>query len=275
MKENLKKILNNIKETEKGIKRLQTILKKILNLAKDPLLNVYKIEPLIQNLEKGIKDTEFNGSGLIDIIKVLKTDTERLKKDFRFDFSQKLEELLKENGMHLHGQLPVLYTSFYRIEADYYQGKALLFFGPEKIGGCTLSSEEITKTIIKINKELSNNSIKEDELIQKLFKAWRNATLIQQRERIPITTVLIQLAILLQRRQFYQNPSKSNYRNYSRFQFAYDLYRIGKKGVKQIQGKELHLVASTFDATRKKIDYIWIPTNESGDGVNYSYLTFR
>jgi hypothetical protein len=275
MEEELNKISNKIKETEKGIKGLERNLKKVLRLAKVPLQNIYKIEPLVENLEKAINETEFDRVRLLEVMGILKRDIERLKDDFRFDFSKRLNEGLQKKGMDLRGNLPVLHTSFYRIEANFMGGKVNIMFGPEKIARCALSPEEIVGTLRKIDEELQKNSIPEEEFIDRLFQGWKRAFLISQKERIPITTVLTELTLLLQKKQFYENPSKRNYREYPRYQFAYDVYKLRKKGIKEIHGKELHLIASTFDATRKKIDYIWIPINERGEGINYSYVTFK
>ncbi len=275
MEEELNKISNRIRETEKGIKGLQKTLRNALRLAKSSLQNIYKIESLIQNLEKMLNQTEFDRTGLLEMTRGLKKDIERLKDDFKFDFSKRLNEGLQKNGMELHGNLPVLYTNSYRMEVDFLGGKVNILFGPEKIGGCTLSPEEVVRTLQKIDENLQKNSLPEKEFINRLFQGWKRATVLLQKERIPITTVLTELTLLLQKKQFYENPSRRNYREYPRYQFAYDIYRLRKKGIKEIGGKELHLVASTFDATRKRIDYIWIPTNERGEGINYSYLTFK
>ncbi len=275
MEEELNKISNKIRETERGIKGLQKTLKKALCLAKAPLQNIYKIEPLIVNLEEALNKTQFDKDALLQATSILKEYIERLKDDFRFDFSKRLNEGLHEKGMDLRGNLPVFYTGFYRMEVDFVGGKVHILFGPEKIGKCALSPGEIIETLQKIDDGLQKNSVPEDELIDRLFQAWRRATLMLQKERIPVTAVLTELALLLQKRQFYENPSKRNYREYSRQQFAYDIYRMRKRGIRQIHGRELHLIASTFDATRKKIDYIWIPTNERGEGTNYSYVTFK
>jgi len=275
MEEKLNKILDKIKETEKGIKRLQKTLKKISRLAKNSLQNIYKIEPLIQNLETVINVTEFDKTGPLEVIKTLKDDIEKLKEDFRFDFSKRLNEELQKNSMNLHGNLPILYSGLYRIEVDFIAKKVNIMFGPEKIGGCALSPDEIVNKLQKIDEELKKNSMPEREFIDKLFQGWRRASLFLQKERVPITTVLTEFALLFQKKQFYENPSKRNYKEYPRHQFAYDIYRLREKGVKEAHSKELHLIASTFDATRKRIDYIWVPTNERGEGVNYSYITFK
>lgn len=275
MEEKLKKILSVLKETEDKIRKQKATLRKTINLAREPSKHVYKIEPLIQKIEKELKDTEFNKDLPLEIIAQLKDSIEEFKGEFRFNFAKSLQEVFTNHGMPLHGQLPILYTNFYRIEVDFYIGKADIFFGPEKIGRYSLIPEKIGKTICEINEELRRNSIKEEEYIKKLFQAWKTATVILNRDRIPITFILTQLAVSLQKKQFYENPAKTNYKGYPRHQFAYDLYRIRKKGVKYVDDKELNLISATFDATCKKSEYLWIPSNESGEGVNYSFIVFR
>ncbi len=275
MEEELKEILNRLREAESRIRRLKIHLKGALSLAKDHCKEVYRIEPLVQKIEDDINLIEFDNKGALQIVSQLKGTIQGLKEDFRFEFTKSLQGILESKGMKLRGQLPVLYTGFYRIETDFYQGKALIFFGPDKIGRFLLTPEGIAESIFNIHEGLRKNSVKEEDFIKNLFQAWNMSCYILKREKVPITHCLVRFAIISQKRQFYESPSRHNYRDYSRFQFAYDLYRLRKSGVKEIDGKELSLVSSTFDATRKKIDYIWVPTNENGEGINYSYITFR
>ncbi len=274
MEDKLKKIEEKVKETAGGLKKIEKNIRAISSLLKDPE-NVYRIEQLIISLEGLIQNTEFDRTTLLKVLRELKDESDKLKEDFRFEFSKRLEQGLRDIGKELKGQLPDLYTGFYRLKIDFIGGKADLLFGAEKITKCLLSPDEIIKRLIKLEQDIEKNSIPEEEFIKRLYSAWTRASAILNREKIPLTTILTELVVLVQKRQFYENPLRGNYTEYPRYQFAYDIYRLQKKGARKTEGKDLQLVASTFDATRKKIDYIWIPTNERGDGVNYSYLFFR
>lgn len=271
MENELKEIQKRIRETEKGLKSIHRNLKWISEHPGD----VYGIQPHLDSIGVLIEKTEFDRKGVLEIVDRLKNKTQRLKEDFRFELSKGLEQMLLKNGMELHGQLPDLYTGFYRIKIDFINGKADILFGPEKITRCPISPEEIIKRLKRLDEELKKNSIPEEELLKRLFYSWRRASSLLKSERILLTTILTELTILLQKRQFYENPLRRNYTEYPRYRFAYDIYRLQKKGVRKSEGKELQLIASTFDATRKKIDHLWIPTNHRGDGVNYSYLLFK
>jgi len=70
---------------------------------------------------------------------------------------------------------------------------------------------------------------------------------------LPITSVLLEYTILV------RNIAKENYTHYGRVFFSYDLYRLKER---KINEHELELITATRAYTRKKKDFLWVPTNE-------------
>jgi len=50
------------------------------------------------------------------------------------------------------------------------------------------------------------------------------------------------------------------------------LYRLKER---EIENLELNLVTATRAYTRKRSDFLWVPSNERGDGVYISHIKFR
>ena len=75
-----------------------------------------------------------------------------------------------------------------------------------------------------------------------------------------------------QNNKFKTNPRKEFYTDYTRFLFSYDLYKLKKR---RVQNNELTLIIATRAYTKKYSDFIWVPTNEKGDGNYISHIKFR
>ena len=94
-------------------------------------------------------------------------------------------------------------------------------------------------------------------------------------DRVPITEVLSHLVFLIQGPTFKSDPKRENFRGISRPQFAMMLYKIRDTKVKANNRYELYLTTATFDATRKRENFIWVPDNMRGEGTTYAFISFK
>jgi hypothetical protein len=88
-------------------------------------------------------------------------------------------------------------------------------------------------------------------------------------------TVLQQLVFMRQGPSFRSDPRKENFRGLSRPQFAMMLHKIRASGTLAKGKYTLNLTTTTFDATRKRENFLWIPDNLRGDGTTYAYISFK
>lgn len=253
-------ILNKIsrldKNRQENIKQLKLHLAHLENEIKS-----FKIENLIQNLEKwleGYKET------LVEE-----------ENEFKRHFGIKLEEQLKTIGLTLTGHYPDLKAGLFTIELDFDKNKATIWFGPkqEKMCECKLTPQEIKQKIEKIRKELGSK-LTEEQAIEKLRIAYER-TITPKEEKAPIIKVLSEMAHLVQDQKFYQDPKRENYKSYSRADFSYDLFRIQKYFSKSQLPFKIHLITASRAQTKQRSNFLWVPSDENGEGNVYAYITIK
>ena len=71
---------------------------------------------------------------------------------------------------------------------------------------------------------------------------------------------------------FFLNPSKNNFVGYERAFFSFDISRLESR---EIEGFELNLITATRSYTKKKADFIWIPSDLLGNGDYISHIVFK
>jgi hypothetical protein len=271
MEEELKNFIDFIKTVNNQFTKVLKLSREIVKLYEDPILNAYKLSTLAKRLKTATEKIKFDSSIFTETVSMLEKDTDRLKEEFRFEFGGTLEKELASRGFELRGQLPILYTKYYTIKVDFQLGKAILLFGPETLrSNVPLKPRELADTLKDVDKEMEKELFSKEEFLKKLYESWQR---IGESKPL-IIKVLNELIFLIQPPKFLADPSRKNFIEYTRAKFGYDLYKLDKDEIKEIDGHRLSLVTATFDATSKKGTYIWVPINEKGEGVNYSYLTF-
>ncbi len=251
-------------------------------LLAEPVNNAYYREKELVVLANLI--TEFPEAEVRSILtKWLEEERMRVEKDkeeFRFGFGQRLATGLEQSNLRLRGQLPVLRVGMFSLRLDFAQGRGQLFWGPEVERLKVLSRlvpEELVKVLVQWTNSLKENSEEPERLLKGIINAYHKVCLVQGVTvggRVALLDVLGELVLAMQPKAFRANPAQENFREYPRFRFSYDLYRLKTSGeLSKIEAKfKLHV--ATFDATTDKTKALWVPDNEEGEGTYYSHVSF-
>ncbi|HID92468.1 MAG TPA: hypothetical protein EYP60_00095 [bacterium (Candidatus Stahlbacteria)] len=268
--------IKNIREELQKVQRNSRVIQKLLTqyerLKKDAISNAYKLEDLWLKIDKATKDLpiESTKAKIIEWLAVEKSELQKLKNEFQFHFGKQLEQTLKSKGMELRGQYPTLYTGLYKLVLTFEKGDVQIFWGPEFVKKVRLNPDEVASAIERFDKELKGRSWDPAVFFLNLRTAYKRVLTIASRsigERVPIVDVMDELVFLMQDKKFRSDPTKRNFRGYSRAFFGYDLYRLRRSG----QAKELSLIVATFDTTKYKEKVIFVPESEER-GTRYAYL---
>lgn len=275
MQDKLKSFEEQVKKNNAQFIKILKLIRQGIKSYENPVTNAHKIKELSKKLKGVIEKVGAIHElplQLTGLVAELETDAERLKDELKFEFGSELEKELKTRGFELRGQLPTLYANYYTIKVDFQTGKAIILFGPETIRpGVALKPQILANVIQEIDKELKKEPMPPAQLLAQLYEAWKKIG----EAKAPIIRVLKELVFLIQPEKFFINPARSNFIEYTRTKFGYDLYRLETLQIREVNGQRLSLITATFDATSHKRDYIWVPINERGDGINYAYLTFK
>lgn len=267
-------------KTGKALQTVTRLVKAIETLEKSPVDNVYRIERLVGEVQKATAGLPPDGETKRKLDDWLAGCTSRLqahKGELRRAFGVSLEGLLKEQGFELKGQYPELRAGFYGIEVDFDKAQAGIWYGPkqELMGKARLSPSEVAKQVERTHKALTNRSLNEEGFLKRLHEAYLRSLSKMGRkegEHAPILQVLVEYVFLEQDRRFYTDPRREHFKGYGRAFFSYDLYRLRQR---RLLGRELSLVVATRANTVRRGSFLWVPTDDRGNGTVYAYLHFR
>jgi len=277
MDEKITKILSKEKS---NIENLLRSIKNINRHQGGSASNLYKVKKDVVRIENMLKQSKLDdfvkeiiGQHIGDIKLKIPEWEENVKKTF----GQNLECELKKIGFELTGHYPLLKVSFYSLKVDLEKFKVSTWYGPEqeKLETCGLVPEDVVKKLKTIHEEITQRHFNGKDFLSKVYEAYR-VSLYRQNKKlgdpIPISDILFEYAFLIQNKKFKINPIKNNYKGYRRVFFSYDLYRLKERRLNNV---ELSLTTATRAYTKRKSDFLWIPSNEKGDGNYVSHIKFR
>jgi hypothetical protein len=270
----LEQLLKELKSSQLDKSPAYKQLQELSKLDADRLANLFKIKNTLKKLHKLLDQSPEPLPEKKAVITGLQHYQEELDKTdvhIRQRFGIDLEKELASLNLELTGQYPTLRAGLFTIKLNFERGKVQLWYGAEqeKLADCGLMVSEVKKKLEQVRKELGTD-LDLDIFITKLKKAY-SRTLENESRAVPITRVLPELAFLLQRESYYQDPRKENYRSYSRANFSYDLFRLGRSDL--AQGLQLTIAVKQY--TQRRQDFLWIPSNDRGEGAVYSHLQFK
>ena len=277
MHEEITKILSKEKN---NIQNLLKVIKSIDKYQDDPVSNLYKIKQEVVKIEKMLKQSkldDFVEKNIEQRIGGIKSKIPEWEENAKKTFGQNLENELRKVGFELRGHYPLFKVSFYTLKVDLENFKVSIWYGTEqeKLETCKSVPEDIAKKLKIIHDKITQRHFNDNEFLSKVYEAYKSSVYRQNKklgDQISISDILFEYAFLIQDKKFRTNPIKDNYKEYGRVLFSYDLYRLKER---RLNDRELSLVTATRAYTRRKSDFLWIPSNERGDGSYISHIKFR
>ena len=176
----------------------------------------------------------------------------------RQTFGIELEDELKKIGFNLEGHYPLLKTMFYTLDADFEQNKVGIWYGPEqeKLVTCKLSVTDVVANLRRWHEQITEHVYTDEAFIKDLY------AIVGDQDRMAIPDLVSGYIERI------GTMSKKN----ARIFLSYDLYRLKTRIV---DDHELSLVTATRAYTKRKSDFLWIPTDDRGHGNYISHIRFR
>lgn len=262
----------------KNILKYKSTIDKLIE--NDPVNNFHKIKKNMIGIEKTLKLSRLDGfikEGLEQHLQPIKAKIPEWEDSVHKSFGQKLEEALKQSGFELEGHYPNLKVIFYTLEVNLDNNNVVIWFGPlqEKLKTCKLVPEDIVKELKDNHNKITQQRYDDKTFSSYLYEAYKIASYrngLKIGDQIKIRDILSEFAFLIQDNTFKTNPIKNRYKDYGSVFFAYDLYRLKERN---IENRELNIITATRAFTTKRADFLWIPSNEKGDGNYISHIKFR
>jgi len=273
-------IIKRISKEKANLQNMLKYIKSIEGLAQNPLGNLDKIKQDVIKIEKTLKQSsldEFIKEGVEHHIQPIKSKIPEWDEQFKKSFGQKLEDALKREGFELGGHYPLLKVLFYTLEVNLSNGNVTIWYGPqqEKLETCKLMPEIVVQKLKDNHNKIVQRNFEDKLFFTNLYEAYKMAVYRNDKkigDALSISEVLLWYAFLIQDKRFKTNPTKNSYKEYGRVFFSYDLYRLKER---RIENHELSLITATRAYTKRRSDFLWIPSNEKGDGNYISHIKFR
>lgn len=240
----------------KDFQSLKAIITKINKLDQNPFEDLDKIRANIKKLEKILRLEEKDEiyQSISEWLKEYKTKERQYSEELKKRFGIEFEKELKQCDLLLTGHYPKFKVWMFVIEVNVDKFTATIWYGPkqEKLESSSLIPSKIAKRLAEIKNKLGSK-IDKDELFEKLKEAYIEVSQQFKQKEVPILEVKKEFSLLLQKEK------------YSRADFSYDLFRL-----KDNKNLKLRVAARAYTKTRK--DFLWIPSNEKGEGYVYSHI---
>lgn len=267
----LEQVRQEIKGFKKDIDAANRLLQDIARLDKQRDGNLSKLQAYLTKLEKMLQTVGQASTSVNNVHNWLDTYRQELtaaQETIKKQFGAELECLLKEQGINLAGQYPRLKAGLFTIELDFDNERVKLWYGPQQeyLSQCSLAADKVAEQTLQAKKQLGS-ALQPEEFLARLQKAVSRVVGNAPDQPAPIIQVLGEMAHLMQTSHFYTDPSRENFKSYSRADFSYDLFRI-----RSVAGTKFRLSTATRAQTRNRRDFLWIPNNEIGDGMTYSQI---
>ncbi|MCD4818370.1 MAG: hypothetical protein K8S23_06740 [Candidatus Cloacimonetes bacterium] len=273
-------LISVVTKERNNIQSIAKSLKSIERMSLIPEKNLYKINTEIKKIEKKLETNNLIESikqDITDYVQVVCSKIPEWEEKTKKAFWEELETTLTEAGFELRGNYTRLMVSFYTLELDLENLKVIIWYGnkQEKAATCRLNPDDVVKKLIMANNKIINRAFDEEIFMEKLFEAYSNAIHKNKEsigKRVSISDVLFEYTLLIQKKTFNINPTKSNFTGYERSFFSYDLFRLKQR---KFGDSELNLVTATRSFTHRKADFLWIPSDEKGEGDYISHIIFK
>lgn len=193
----------------------------------------------------------------------------------RQEFFPALDRHLRQHGMTLEGRLPdSLRVGFLYIHPDFERAIIMVRYNSDiNLTDVKMDPAEVTAALDRVRRHLGSG-LPPAEFAQLLREACRRCD-PQPEAKVPIANALVEVTMLVQPLKFRRDPRRDNYKEYTRADFSYDLYRLNHPDAVAARAG-IALITATRAYTQRAPDFMWVPDDAaSGKGTTYSHIQCR
>lgn len=252
------------KKTQPSSDRVTKLLVEIEKLDAKREENVFRLHDRVSQLKQQLQQqpTDDLVMGWLEEYRPV-FETALVKR--RDQFGDILDSKLQIQGIKLRGQYPELYAGLFTLQLDFDHGYCRVWYGPkqEDLGEVILDADKVAMFLHNHSNTLGSGGLGLPELTERILQAYRHARLDCSVGLVPLLTLLPYMALSMQSIQFRSDPRKEHYRNYSRADFSFDLYRLRETM------PTFRLIIATRQQTQKHSDFLWVPSRDDVDEGHY------
>jgi Holliday junction resolvase RusA-like endonuclease len=210
--------------------------------------------------------------------KFFRQEKQRISKE-KEAYKMKLGAILAAQfpQIKIKGQLPKLQAGLLTLEFILSRNEVKVWYGPqyELLTRVNLTKVDLATLIKEVYSQLEKNGQKGDALITSLWQAYKlSLKELETHLGTPISLKVLfpHLVWLQQKKQFWLNPKRQGFKEYSWAQLSFDLFRTQER---LYQDLGFRLIVATREQTKNKADFLWVPANWQGDGYCFRAIAFK
>lgn len=268
----------------KALRAANSALQQAIRLASQEKADALPMQKALVKLEQALslmQEQDLRRESMEAAVESFAAQTNHALDALAFEFAKDLKESFEARGETVGGRPPTLVVNELVLQIDINGRKAQWFYGKEALTRpLALSLGAITKAYDQQYKRIMGRTIPVAEFLGELYGAWKQ--LIDERSRRPqggrinIVEVYSKLVLNRQNKRFWNQPSRSTFRDYEREFFVRDLVLAREADpVVTVEGQthRLRLGVATKSQAENASRSVWIPTTPL-DGEYYSDITF-
>jgi hypothetical protein len=263
----------------KALNSASSALKSAINLARDERGEALTMQKALAKLQQSA--AQVDSETMRAATNSFEAETQRALDALAFEFARDLRQSFEERGISLTGRPPTLVVEPFVLQMDTGARKAQWFYGKEALTRpLPLSLSAIMKAYDQQRRAIGERQIDVDGFLGELYRAWNELLQTRTRRptggRIPIIETYSKLVLNRQSARFWNQPSRSVFKDYERAFFVRDLVLAQASPTLNVDGTRQHLRLGV--ATKSQADNpsrsLWLPRGAL-DGEYYSDLTFE
>ncbi len=198
-----------------------------------------------------LRTVEIQDERLADLLPALEHELRAAEQALGAVFGAALREAMAAEGIEVTGTSPKFEAGRFEIAANFLNRSASISYGKEVVvKRVPLSVESIVRAYQAAVKSITARTENPDAWMADLYTAWEAARGKRNTadKRGNIVDCYFEMVLLRQPRTFFSAPTKSGFAEYTRAQFAYDLFEIAIRPQRSYKG----LVVFAHPATRSQ-----------------------
>ncbi len=210
---------------------------------------------------EALKASEIQDQRLAELLPALQQELNDAEQALGAVFGAALRDALAAQGIEVTGSAPRFEVGRFEIAANFLNRSASISYGREVVvKRVPLSVEAVVRAYQSAVKGITGRSENPDTWMAQLYNAWEVARAKRNSadKRGNIVECYFEMVLLRQPKTFFSAPTKNGFAEYTRAQFAYDLYEIAIRPQRAYNGMVVFAHGATRSQTDSATRNIWI-----------------
>jgi hypothetical protein len=210
---------------------------------------------------EALKTADIQDDRLAEVLPALTRELDEAQQALGTVFGAALREAMAAQGIEVTGNPPKFEVGRFEIAANFITRSASINYGKEVVvKRVPLSVEAILKSYQSAAKSITGRNENPDQWMAQFYSAWESARAKRNTadKRANIVDSYFEMVLLRQPKTFFSAPAKNNFAEYTRAQFAYDLFEIATRPQRAYKDMVVFTHVATKGQTDSSTRSMWI-----------------